>query len=864
MRNVPEGDYLLVSNDIHIPDGTGIGKSEVKNVIRQRPNHRTLWIRLKLRVYNSIDSAKVEKTKERRLRHYKKKNKRLLAKQERINEKRINKALKRGDSLYDPKNIDFKDTLDPKPTFRERLKYNYGEPPVIFDSAQMKTSASQIHLFMQKHGYFHATVKTEVEIDSSKQKISVDYFITPKTEYIVDSMYLVKNTGAPAGVYRKFVKESKDAMITPFRFDSKKIGEMRKSLTEYMKNNALYGFKENYINFEVDTLNGTDSIQIAINISDRIIGNDDNQTTKPFVSTKINRVTFHLLDTMSYKGHFKEDELDPRGVNLNPYEEIPTFDTLRYDSYEGQNEQFRTATFLYNRKLTTQPWLIEFQNYLEETNYYKGKFLTQSYNRIMNLDIFSSVKIKTKNVTDSAINVDYFLIPKKPQTFSFEPKATHNNSYLGTSASINYINRNLFHLGHRLKISFSGGFESQPEVFGKNDEDAVLNDGTHSFNTLEFGPSIEYDIPGLVPLRLKWLSKSQNPVTTFSASYNFQQRTVFKRQTFQLNYLWKFYDIFHTQVFTVGIPVIGGIQFVQIDKSQAFKDRLEQQNDLFLINAYSNQAIYKDVAVTYSFTNPDLKDGNITFNYGFNFDLAGMVMSLITNKKEVNDQGYKEFLGQRYSQFIRLDNQFILHQRIDNVNSLHYRIQIGAGVPLKNNGLTLPFDYSFFGGGSNDNRGFRARALGPGVYKYYLDTNRTITEMGDMRLGTSFEYRFKITSIFEGAFFTDAGNVWTYNNDPNREGGQISKDFLKQLSVSAGVGLRLDFTFLIVRLDVGFPIRNPALPKNAKWIFQSRVPYYQEGIDEWGTNPDTGDYYYKDFLPKPFKPQFHIAIGYPF
>src|SRR5690554_7008344 len=87
-----------------------------------------------------------------------------------------------------------------------------------------------------------------------------------------------------------------------------------------------------------------------------------------------------------------------------------------------------------------------------------------------------------------------------------------------------------------------------------------------------------------------------------------------------------------------------------------------------------------------------------------------MIIGLITDKKTPNDDGYKEFLGQRYSQFIRLDNQFILNHQLKK-QSLHYRLQIGAGVPLKNNGPSLPFDYSFFGGGSNDNRGFRARSL---------------------------------------------------------------------------------------------------------------------------------------------------------
>src|SRR5690606_3613569 len=141
---------------------------------------------------------------------------------------------------------------------------------------------------------------------------------------------------------------------------------------------------------------------------------------------------------------------------------------------------------------------------------------------------------------------------------------------------------------------------------------------------------------------------------------------------------------------------------------------------------------------------------------------------------------------------------FRLHQEVNDKNSLHYRVKIGAGVPLKNNGISLPYDYSFFGGGSNDNRGFHAMTLGPGNYKYYTDSARTTTQIGDMRLGASFEYRFIMSKLFEGAFFMDGGNVWTYNNDPNRPGGQISKDFYKQLSLSGGLGIRVNFTYLIL------------------------------------------------------------------
>src|SRR5690606_17075110 len=106
--------------------------------------------------------------------------------------------------------------------------------------------------------------------------------------------------------------------------------------------------------------------------------------------------------------------------------------------------------------------------------------------------------------------------------------------------------------------------------------------------------------------------------------------------------------------------------------------------------------------------------------------------------------------------------------------SLNFKLDVGAGIPYGNTTTSLPYDYSFFAGGANDNRGWRARALGPGSYKYYLDTNRTATQIGDIGLGASVEYRFAISSLFKGAVFMDAGNIWTIFQDDNRQGGKIS------------------------------------------------------------------------------------------
>ena len=148
--------------------------------------------------------------------------------------------------------------------------------------------------------------------------------------------------------------------------------------------------------------------------------------------------------------------------------------------------------------------------------------------------------------------------------------------------------------------------------------------------------------------------------------------------------------------------------------------------------------------------------------------------------------------------------------------------------------------------------------MGPGTYKYYLDTNRSAIQIGDIRFGSSAEFRFPFNSIFKGAFFIDAGNIWTISEDPNRKGGKFSNNWYKEIAIAGGFGLRIDLEFFIIRVDLGFPIMNPALPIGSKWVFQSRDNYYSEGIEEFGVD------FYEEYLPSPFIPTFHFGIGYPF
>jgi outer membrane protein insertion porin family len=194
--------------------------------------------------------------------------------------------------------------------------------------------------------------------------------------------------------------------------------------------------------------------------------------------------------------------------------------------------------------------------------------------------------------------------------------------------------------------------------------------------------------------------------------------------------------------------------------------------------------------------------------------------------------------------YIKMEHDFRYYLKLSNRNKWANRLFIGAGLPFGNS-RELPYIKQFFSGGTNSIRAFRARSIGPGSYLPVNDAESfTPDQSGDIKLELNTEYRSKLFSIVEGAIFIDAGNIWIKNKDVNRPGAEISKDFLNDLAVGAGAGIRLDLSFLILRGDLAFPIRKPYLPKNERWVIDD----INLGIKQWR----------KENLV------FNLAIGYPF
>jgi len=861
-KKVPEGKYLLNKNEIII-DNNDVDDYEIGKVIKQKPNHKSLGFRLKLRVYNSLDSTKIAEKRQKKNQKISQKNKKKRQKVKRINKKRMRKALSKGDSTYRPKSLSLKDTVNPRKFLREWLKYDVGEAPVVFDTNLMQRSVVQIEKYMRTKGYYNSEVSDSVKYKRRK-KVNTYYTIKTGRPYIVDSVYIKGDNLSVTSCYDRTTKEPEFKLTPPFPFDTDLLDDQREFIAKEQRDDAKYGFYKTHVSFEADTTVGDHKVHLGIVFNERYIKDpNDNDATikKPFSTTRVNKVVFHIIDTTYIKGNYK-DYIDEYNLSFKENGYLHTFDTLLFNQYpaveKADDSIFRIAEFYYNGKLNVAPELIEYCNFLENGNVYKEYYVTRSYNSLVELGVFQSIKPQIIEIPGKReVEVHYYLVPYKKQSFGGETKATNSNGFLGIAASANYKNKNLFGGGEKFTFSFGGGFESQPTVFNDNLDGSDNQNIGRSLNTFEFGPTAKIEIPGIRPfLHYRKLSKRHYPQTIVSAAYSIQQRDDFNRQLLQLNYGFKF-NVLKQQIFQVGFPLLSSVQYVNLNKTDDFQARLDTLNDLFLLNTYSDQFIWKDLRVTYEFTNKTVTKGNFIYYYDAEFDLAGTLLQALTRNKEANSEGFKEFFGVRYSEFVRLDNEIKLFQNFNNNKSINLKLNFGAGLPLKNNATSLPFDYSFFGGGANDNRGWRARALGPGTYKYYLDSSRTATQAGDIRIGGSLEYRFPLGSSLRGAVFCDAGNIWTVKDDPNRTGSRFTPDWYKQLGIAGGFGLRFDLDFFVIRLDFGIPLRNPALPENSKWIFQSRENYYKEAEEYFGEN-------FRQNTPLPFTPQLHFGIGYPF
>ncbi len=898
-KYVQDGSYLLKENEVYFDsekkgekvykEGHDVlGPAELQDLIQPTPNGG-----FKLFMYNRVDSTNYKNQLARKKAKYKKKNDKRQAKEDAINKKRIDKARKKGKTRYKKKYIADKKV---RWGWRNWIVTKLGEEPVLLDTFKVRKSKEQMEIYLKKRGFYNAEVRDTVIYKENKKKARVQYYIDTGDPYVInkiefDSTSRNINTGL-VRMYARMVRKEGTNLHVGDNLDEDVLDAERTKFANYCADNAYYSINKNYINFVVDTTVGDHKANVTLVIKNRVVPDPNNPDTTIVLNHttfRVNKVTFvlHNPDTMSFKYGYEafKDRCDANGLPYKTVGKYSLLDTLHFidtnintiymhfdkkireERGVGMFEKYTDTVirdkgyYIYNDEPFLNPELLDRQNFLENGHWYKSYYVDRTYSTMLGLDVFSGItpiiEVDPENPLGNQVNVTYHLVPAKRQTFVLEPRITNSNSILGVSAAVSYTNKNLKKGAQSMKVSFVGGFESQPLIVGEDQQKI------RKLNTFEWGPTLSLKFPKLLPLPAKTqrkLSKRLYPSTTFDLSVNFQNRVEFNRRMASFFYTWNFKSD-KTQEWKLTLL---GFNFVKLDLEPDFVIKLNELNDPFILNSYAdhNSTLFQ---LEWHFNNSRLA-GKFGDKHDIKIALveSGWVINSGLGAVGVWDPNasLKPIFGVPFTQFIKIDNQYIYNHTFNRKSKLAMRFLAGIGYAYKNS-PSLPYEQSFFGGGSNDIRAFAAKTMAPGSTWIYSDSTATTTQIGDMRLELNLEYRFKMTSILEGAFFLDVGNIWNVRNTAGVDPLSLFhfNTFWKQVAMGVGYGLRADLDFLILRLDMSFAIHNPYLPEGEKWV-GSRLTDYRASLDIDG-NGKLGDYADLDWV-KPYPLTFSVGIGYPF
>lgn len=826
-RKVPSGEYLLTKNNFKYEDHK-ILSDEIPNHVSQKPNKKALYLfPFGLWMYNTTN-PKYDSI---------------------LSEYMTYPSEMRDQNLRDSLFIKFKHPeWKGKSLFFERFMQTLGKPPVILDQQKTEISATSIRKFLVYKGYWDADVKFTHHLDSAAKKAQVNYLINHKDPTIISDYYYNIPDPAIKAIYEQDLSKSlvKGKQIldqTLLEKEVKRIGDLMKEHGYYRFNNSV---EEIY--FTADTLQSRKNVPLTMDIH-------KDSVDSPYKLTTIGEINVHLVEKLADTLTAKRDSV--RGINIYKHD-----------------EEYKTMALW-------RPVILKTGDIYNQKNLDLTK---RNFSALNNFSILS-YKETLRAGNDSILDVRYYLAPLPKYDFKIATDVSYSQILnLGISPSVDLTTRNLFGGAENLSTSLSGTFGSV--ISSKDLDKRVL--------AYEISAQAALNFPRLLlPFKTwKLIPKKYSPTSSIILGTSVQDNIGLGRIGFNagLNYFANVNDVvshrlslFNTQLsFTQNkdryydffpgdaairkemfqlYPIGGGLnlwdqfQAGQITTDAASAMIMEDagfQNSLsgsglstfytFRQSLLNKDRQTQDVLISsmiYNFTYNEIgkKDRPNPFYFNGKVELAGNIFSLFNNKS--NNSGLvsgdsRKIFDIPYSQFVKFDFDVRKYFTVFGNHTIALRQLIGIGIPYGNSS-TMPFVRSYFNGGSNDIRAWRVfGGLGPADSQ--LDERVRAYVMDNLKLTTNFEYRVPMTPMFEGAFFIDAGNIWSLKE--NDFGDQFKfNQFISQMGVGTGLGLRINIAYVTVRIDAAYRVYDPNQPVGDRWVIQN-----------W----------------QPLKPVLNVAFGYPF
>ncbi|MEP6748160.1 MAG: BamA/TamA family outer membrane protein [Bacteroidota bacterium] len=678
-------------------------------------------------------------------------------------------------------------------SLRGKLKYKVGEPPVLLSDVNLDRNVKILEANAQNQGFFQAHVTADTIV--KRKRATARYDVETSYQYHIKTVSFDKDSSL---LPRTIALTADASFLKPGNtYSLDVIQDERNRIDAFVKERGFYYFNPDFLYVTTDSSIGNHEVNLYVN-------------TKPIIPAQAKKA----------------------------YEINNIFIFSNYRLGAGSSDTTHSATILYkgyhieDRKNLYRPRMFEQMMLFKPGDTYKLSSHNLTLNRLITLNLFKFVKNRFEiapNLDTPRLNTYYYLTPLPKKSLKLELNgSTKSNNLTGSTVSVSWRNRNTFRGGELLSITALGGFEVQ---YGGQ---------LKGFNTYRGGLETNLAIPRfVVPFFHFNTTGGYVPKTNVLLAYDLLN----KEKLYSLNsfraaygYTWKRIPSKEHQFNPISINYVQPVNVTEIYKAAIDTNPTLQK-------AIDKQFI---LGSTYSFTynpqNGTNQPKGVYFNG--NLDLSGNIAGLVSGADLKNGKSVSIFNAE-FSQYVRADVDVRYYGKTGRNSVWANRLLVGVGYPYGNSG-SLPYIKQFFSGGSNSIRAFRSRTLGPGTY---LATKDSITrffpdQSGDIKLELNTEYRAKLFSVINGAIFVDAGNIWLYNKDPLRPGAEFTKDFLNQLAVGAGVGLRADVTFLVLRLDLAFPLRKPYLPGGQRWVL-NQIDF---GNGTWRSN---------NLI-------LNIAIGYPF
>ncbi len=804
-KNIAPSQRVLV-REAFLKNGTLLKRDLTKQLSVSPPNTKAFGIPVKLHIYN-------------------------LAKEnpDSLFNDWLNKKPKRNERLtkiYSEKQVD--QLKKYKRNFNFWLKKS-GEPPSIYFENNSNSTSKRLEQYYKNKGFFNASVITSIDT-IAPQKVNITYQVETGESFVVDQKIEDIASADLDSIYRKNVENSfiKEGEV----FEVENFNKERERLVQLFRNNGIENFQQKSIRFKayLDSLGEDLKIPVGIVIQNEAKRDQNNIVEIPYVVQKVNKIKLYIED---------------------PNKEFSVYtDTI----------QFNSLTILSDGKLNYKPNTLASGVTIKEGLPYSDQDRSNTYRYFSDLQIFKYPNIDFSTDAKDSLGLisSIYLTPREPFSVGFDLDLSHSNiQFFGISLGSSVISRNVFKGTETLELGLKGTIGASKDAADKNDD---------FFNIFEFGGDLKLRIPRMVFPFNGSLFKDyfQKPSTKIIIGSSFQQNIGLDKQNFvgTLEYQWsknktqkynfKLLDLEfvnnkaianYFNVYRNSYDRLNSIaQQIRYDSEFVVDDNLVIPNGT---TEFINQVIqgetkieredqlYRDVRVIQE-RETRLTSNNLITSSAFSFNMntqenifdedfsqfqlkvvsSGNLLTGLLNLsgKEKNEDQVYEFLDVIPSQFIKTEFNFIKHWSVGKEQVLAMRLFSGIAIPYGNSD-NIPFTRSYFAGGSNDNRAWKAYKLGPGVGENSNEFNEA-----NFKIAFNLEYRYTILGPLKGAFFVDAGNIWNALDnieDPKQRFDGFED--LNEIAIGTGFGLRYDFDYFVFRLDSGFKTYDPSQIKADRW-----------------------------------------------